>query len=56
MRTEEEIREILDGKSNAETKFYSLPYIDGVMDALNWVLEDEETVEPFRDYDEEEDQ
>lgn len=53
MRTEEEIREILDGKNNAETEFYPLPYIDGVIDALNWVLEDEKTAEPFKDFYEE---
>jgi len=54
MRTEEEILAVLDGKNKAELDFYSLPYIDGVIDALKWALstdhDEDMAKELFTDY------
>jgi len=54
MKSDREIRSVLARTTDKQLDMYPLPYIDGVVAALEWILdEDGSSKKPFTDYDEE---
>jgi hypothetical protein len=54
MKSDKEIKQVLLRTSKEQLDLYPLPYIDGVVAALEWILDtDGSSKKPFTDYDEE---